>query len=146
MSPDSIDCPIESTLIEITHSFPLASLSSPARSSPSRTSTIEETETGVETKVDASRDSRTYMRARSFSVTIPTSAPSSSTIGTWLMFSFAIIRPTFRKGSFLRAVVTSFITSLTRSMMCLRSFGSTAPLFSSAHRVWVFTSPSRAGA
>ena len=103
--------------MEITHSLPLASLYSPASNSPSRTSTIERTETGVEVKVEASLDSRMYMRARLRSVTMPTRASSSSTIGTWLIVFFAIANPTLRKGSFLCTVTTSFITSLTLSIM-----------------------------
>lgn len=103
------------------------------------------TETGLSAKLEAPRDSRTYMRARLRSVMIPVSEPSSSTMGIWLMFRLAIVRPTLRSGSFLWATATSSdITSLTRSMMCSSILGARAPLFSKAHSVWVFTSPSRA--
>jgi hypothetical protein len=85
------------------------------------------------------------MRARFRSVMIPVSVPSFSTIGSWLIFRFAIVRPTVRKGSFLRATATSLaITSLTRSIMCSSMIGCSALLFSSAHLVWAFTSPRRA--
>ena len=145
-SPGFMDLPMESTLMEMTHSWPEDSLSSsPTRSSPSSTSTIAPTETGLSAKVEAPRDSRTYMRARFRSVMIPVRVPSSSTMGSWLMLRRAIVRPTLRKGSFLRATATSLaMTSLTRSIMCLINRGFLAPLFSRAHRVWAFTSPSRA--
>jgi hypothetical protein len=108
---------MDSTLRAITHSLPLACLSASASNSPSKTSTIERAETGVPAKLEASRDSRIYMRARSLSVTIPTSTSPSSTMGTWPMFLFAMASPTLRKGSFLWAVTTSFITSFTRSLI-----------------------------
>jgi hypothetical protein len=141
-----MDCPIEATLIEMTHNWPEDSQSSsPTRSSPSSTSTIAPTETGLSAKVEAPRDSRTYMCARFRSVMIPVREPSSSTIGSWLMFRLAIARPTLRSGSFLRATATSpAMTSFTRSMMCSSRPGFSAPLFFKAHPVCAFTSPSRA--
>src|SRR5215212_4383828 len=98
MSPGSMDFPMESTLMEMTHNWPEDSWSaSPTSSSPSSTSTIAPTETGLSAKVEAPRDSRVYMRARFRSVMIPVIEPSSSTMGSWLMFRLAMVRPTWRR-------------------------------------------------
>ncbi len=147
MSPASMLRPIVATSMEMTHSRPVMRRSgSPVSSSPSRTSTIVSTRAGASANVGTSRDSRTYSRARSRSVTMPVSLPASSTTGMRSIPCSAISRPTLRTGSERCATTSSsFMTSETRSRMWGRNCGSFAPLRSSAHSVWRFGSPRRTG-
>ena len=95
MSPASMLRPIVATSMEMTHSRPVIIVSpSPVTSSPWSTSTIVATCAGASANVGTPRDSRTYRRARSRSVTIPVSLPSSSTTGMRSMPCSAISRPT----------------------------------------------------
>ena len=147
MSPASMLRPIVATSMEMTQRRPVIIVSpSPVMSSPWSTSTIVATCAGASANVGTPRDSRTYRRARSRSVTIPVSLPSSSTTGMRSMPCSAISRPTCRTGSErLATTSSSFMTSDTRSRMWGRNSGCFAPLRSSAHAVCRLTSPRRTG-
>ena len=136
----------ERTSMDCTQTRPDSRLSSPVRSSPSTTSAIARTGVGASSSVEVWRDSRMKRRARSRSVTTPTSAPSSSTMGTRSRLARAIARPAARIGSLWRATgKLDRMTSQTRSITCGSNCGAFTPLRSSNHVVWGLHGPRRTG-
>ena len=135
-SPAPIGAGDEPIAMVLTQIRPSTSWSSPATISPSRTWTTAATVVAASPRLEASRDSRMYLRARARMVMTPASTPSSPTIGTRSRLSLAIASPTSRTGSRrCETVKVSRITSLARSITWGRNSGSGAPLRSSTQRV-----------